>query len=400
MSTSIPLSSVKPLPAEVLVDRLDDAELPGQPLGAEAVGHREPRRVVGEHEVVVAELDRGERHLLDRRAAVGPVGVGVQVAAQPRAQLVAARRRAGRRAPSRASPAARVRTPRTASAITSAVLAPMPGSSVSVPASAARGAPRRPAAAGSCAAARAERLDLVGVLAAALEQERDPAQRGDRPAVVRARPTRRLRRSTFFRPHPVDSHCRWSARASGARARACPPQPVPGRRAARPPASRPVHSFVHRLVHRGGRRCVDRAAGRLLGLRADEAPGRSDRRRKGKASVGRVGRGPLLLPAAARRQRPVNRGARFSRAAADALLQVGGRQRHRLGQRLPLQRRSRSRRGRRRRSASLVSRLAIGAVAAIPVGGREHLVAERRRRRSPARPGRAAAPRRRRRRGR
>ena len=76
---------------QVVVDRLDDAELAGQPLGAEAVGHREARRVVGEHEVLVAELDRGERHLLDRRPAVGPVGVGVQVAAQLRPQLASAR---------------------------------------------------------------------------------------------------------------------------------------------------------------------------------------------------------------------------------------------------------------------------------------------------------------------
>ena len=87
----MPLSRVNPLPAEVLVDRVDDAELPGQPLGAQPVGDRQPRRVVGEHEVVVAELDRGERHLLDRRAAVGPVRVRVQVAAQRGAQLGAAR---------------------------------------------------------------------------------------------------------------------------------------------------------------------------------------------------------------------------------------------------------------------------------------------------------------------
>ena len=46
--------------------------------------------MVGQHLVLVAELDRGERHLLDRRAAVGPVRVRVQVAAEPAAQLVAA----------------------------------------------------------------------------------------------------------------------------------------------------------------------------------------------------------------------------------------------------------------------------------------------------------------------
>ena len=99
----MPLSSVKRA-AEVLVDRVDDAELAGQPLGAEPVGDGQPRRVVGEHEVLVAELDRGERHLLDRRAAVGPVGVRVQVAAQRGPQLRAAgRERAGVLASSSAS---------------------------------------------------------------------------------------------------------------------------------------------------------------------------------------------------------------------------------------------------------------------------------------------------------
>ncbi len=45
-------------PPRWLVDRVDDVELAGQPLGAEPVGDGQPRRVVGEHEVVVAELDR------------------------------------------------------------------------------------------------------------------------------------------------------------------------------------------------------------------------------------------------------------------------------------------------------------------------------------------------------
>ena len=38
----------------------------------------------------MAQLDRGEGHLLDRGAAVGPVGVGVQVALEHRPDLVAA----------------------------------------------------------------------------------------------------------------------------------------------------------------------------------------------------------------------------------------------------------------------------------------------------------------------
>ena len=57
-----------------------------QPVGGQPPGHRQPGRVVGQHQVLVAELDRGQRHLLDRRAAVGPVRVGVAVAAQRGAQ--------------------------------------------------------------------------------------------------------------------------------------------------------------------------------------------------------------------------------------------------------------------------------------------------------------------------
>ena len=61
-----------------------------QPLGGEAVGDRQPRRVVGERQVVVAEAAGGLDHLLDRRAAVGPVGVGVQVALDGGADRLAA----------------------------------------------------------------------------------------------------------------------------------------------------------------------------------------------------------------------------------------------------------------------------------------------------------------------
>ena len=64
------------------VDGVDDVELAGQPLRGETTGDLQPGRVVGEDDVLVTELQRGERHLLDRRAAVGPVRVGVQVAAQ------------------------------------------------------------------------------------------------------------------------------------------------------------------------------------------------------------------------------------------------------------------------------------------------------------------------------
>ena len=168
--------------AEVLVDGVDDVELAGQPLGAQAVGDGQPGRVVGEHEVVVAELDGRERHLLDRRAAVGPVGVGVQVTAQPGAEFLPS----GGQGPR--------------------VLALDPGQSLGPDAAARfldhRGRARaHPGQLGQGPGGRPfgdlvggeredrrgrrpESLDLVGVLAAAFEQERDPPQRGDRAPVV------------------------------------------------------------------------------------------------------------------------------------------------------------------------------------------------------------------------
>ena len=41
---------------QLFVDRGDDLELLAQPLGAEPVGDREPRRVVGERDVVVTQI--------------------------------------------------------------------------------------------------------------------------------------------------------------------------------------------------------------------------------------------------------------------------------------------------------------------------------------------------------
>ena len=119
-----------------VVDRGHVVELSRQPVGGQPAGHLQPRRVVGEHHVLVPELDRRERHLLDRRAAVGPVGVGVAVAAQRRPQ-----RRGGVvevDALGRVQPAqvdrllAGAATPSTQRAVTS----PTPDSSVSVPAAA------------------------------------------------------------------------------------------------------------------------------------------------------------------------------------------------------------------------------------------------------------------------
>jgi hypothetical protein len=50
--------------------------------GAEAVGHGEPGGVVGQRDVLVAQRHGRLRHLADRAAAIGPVGMHVQVTAQ------------------------------------------------------------------------------------------------------------------------------------------------------------------------------------------------------------------------------------------------------------------------------------------------------------------------------
>ena len=99
MSTSMPVRIRNG--ASSLVELGDDVELLAQPLRRQPVGDRQPRRVVGERDVLVAEVARGQRHLLDRRAAVGPVRVRVQVAAQRRPQRRAAggHRRRRRRPP-------------------------------------------------------------------------------------------------------------------------------------------------------------------------------------------------------------------------------------------------------------------------------------------------------------
>ena len=60
----------------------DDLELFAQTLGREPVRDLQLWRVVGEREVAVPELDGLVRHRLDRGAAVGPVGVEVQVAGE------------------------------------------------------------------------------------------------------------------------------------------------------------------------------------------------------------------------------------------------------------------------------------------------------------------------------
>src|SRR3712207_9027830 len=59
---------------QLLVERGDDVELLLQPRGGEAVGDGQPRRVVGQRHVLVAERDRGRGHLADRRSEERRVG--------------------------------------------------------------------------------------------------------------------------------------------------------------------------------------------------------------------------------------------------------------------------------------------------------------------------------------
>ncbi|GAA4257128.1 hypothetical protein GCM10022255_072750 [Dactylosporangium darangshiense] len=68
-----------PQPFEPRVDLRNDVELLGQPLRRQPTRNGEPRRVIREHEVLVPDLRRGQGHLVDRRPAVGPVGVRVAV---------------------------------------------------------------------------------------------------------------------------------------------------------------------------------------------------------------------------------------------------------------------------------------------------------------------------------
>jgi hypothetical protein len=71
----------------LVVQRRDDVELLLQPLCGQPARHLQPGRVVGEHDVLVAEVAGRLRHLGDGRAAVGPVRVQVAVAAQRREQV-------------------------------------------------------------------------------------------------------------------------------------------------------------------------------------------------------------------------------------------------------------------------------------------------------------------------
>ena len=67
---------------QLLVQQRDLDQLGAQPLRGQPVRDRQPGRVIGQHHVLVAEVAGGLRHLPDRRATVGPVRMGVAVAAQ------------------------------------------------------------------------------------------------------------------------------------------------------------------------------------------------------------------------------------------------------------------------------------------------------------------------------
>ena len=113
----------------LLVQLRDDVELLAQPVGRQAVRDRQPGRVVGEREVLVPERARLLGHRADRVAAVGPVGVHVQVALELA--------RAALRPPSLPGVSACSSSfcryagvsPASASAITAAVVSPIPGRS-------------------------------------------------------------------------------------------------------------------------------------------------------------------------------------------------------------------------------------------------------------------------------
>ena len=71
------------------LNSVDDVELFAQPFGRQSVRDLQPRRVIGEREVVVPEVADLLGHRANRVAAVRPVGVHVQVALQLRAQRFA-----------------------------------------------------------------------------------------------------------------------------------------------------------------------------------------------------------------------------------------------------------------------------------------------------------------------
>ena len=139
---------------QLLVELGHDVELAQQPLRRQAVGDGQPRRVVGQHEVVVAEVAGGPGHLVDRAAAVGPVAVRVQVAAQrgPQVRTALGHRPVGRRL--ELVEVVRAPCPGRPALATAAVLAPTPLSSVRVPSRTRRSSSPSGSAASTSAAPR------------------------------------------------------------------------------------------------------------------------------------------------------------------------------------------------------------------------------------------------------
>ena len=82
MSTSIPVSSRKPVHRSL--SRATTCSWLLEPAAIEPARHAQPGRVVGQRQVPVTERPGGLGHLLDAAAAVAPVRVRVQVAAQRR----------------------------------------------------------------------------------------------------------------------------------------------------------------------------------------------------------------------------------------------------------------------------------------------------------------------------
>src|SRR5690606_29485497 len=162
---------------ELLVEFGDDVELAAQPVGGQAVGDLEPRRVVGQGEVLVAEGPRRLGHLPDRRAAVRPVAVGVQVAFQRGAQ--------GGRGLLQWLPFGRLQAPQVDGGLAAQRLLDHQGGDLPDPGK--RGQRAVADAVGQLAGGRplddvggvAERPHPVGRLVGALQQEGDPAQRFD-----------------------------------------------------------------------------------------------------------------------------------------------------------------------------------------------------------------------------
>ena len=293
-----PLEQREPLPAQVVVDRVDDAELAGQPLDAEAVGDGQARRVVGEHLVLVTELDGGERHLLDRRTTVGPVRVRVQVAPQLGPQLLAAlherpERRLELGQPLRQHAVHRVgdhgRGARSDARQVRERAGVRTGGDLV-------GRQRQHHRRGV-----AEGLDPAGLLAASLHQERDPAQRRDRSPGVRIvlRARHLLELSSL--------HTRWTNDADIVAGQ----RPVRRPRVARCPQPRPPRGYLStapapvqpgcpqrcpQAVHRRHAGRVDPLTSRHLAWTADGAPSHRHDVRKGKASVADLTGSPFFHP--------------------------------------------------------------------------------------------------------